>query len=77
MALRVFDFLCKNGHLYEHFVSHDVTEVQCVVCSETALRQISTPAFYLEPFSGDFATAADRWVKKRAEKQKLEQKQNY
>ena len=76
MALRVFDFLCENGHLHEHFVSYEVTEVSCETCSKTALRQISTPTIYLEPFSGNFSAAADRWARNRAEKQKLEQKQN-
>jgi hypothetical protein len=76
MALRVFDFLCEEGHLHEHFVSYEVTEVACKDCSKPALRQISTPTIYLEPFSGNFSAAADRWARNRAEKQKLEQKQN-
>ena len=76
MALRVFDFLCEEGHLHEHFVSYEVTEVACKDCSKTALRQISTPTIYLEPFSGLHPSAADRWARNRAEKQKLEQKQN-
>lgn len=76
MALRVFDFLCEEGHLHEHFVSYEVTEVSCETCSKPALRQISTPTIYLEPFSGNFSASADRWARNRAEKQKLEQKQN-
>jgi hypothetical protein len=76
MALRVFDFLCEEGHLHEHFVSYEVTEVACKDCSKTALRQISTPTIYLEPFTGLHPSAADRWARNRAEKQKLEQKQN-
>lgn len=76
MALRVFDFLCEEGHLHEHFVSYEVTEVPCKDCSKTALRQISTPTINLEPFSGNFVAAADKWARNRAEKQKLEQKQN-
>jgi len=76
MALRVFDFLCKEGHLHEHFVSYEVTEVSCETCSKPALRQISAPTIYLEPFTGLHPSAADRWARNRAEKQKLEQKQN-
>jgi hypothetical protein len=76
MALRVFDFLCEEGHLHEHFVSYEVTEVSCKDCSKTALRQVSTPTIYLEPFSGLHPSASDRWARNRAEKQKIEQKQN-
>jgi hypothetical protein len=76
MALRVFDFRCESGHLHEHFVSYEVTEVPCKDCSKTALKQVSTPTIYLEPFSGLHPSAADRWARNRAEKQKLEQKQN-
>jgi hypothetical protein len=76
MALRVFDFLCEEGHLHEHFVSYEVTEVSCETCSKPALKQLSAPTIYLEPFSGLHPSAADRWARNRAEKQKLEQKQN-
>jgi hypothetical protein len=76
MALRVFDFLCEEGHLHEHFVSYEVTEVSCETCSKSALRQISAPTIYLEPFTGLHPSAADRWARNRAEKQKIEQKQN-
>jgi hypothetical protein len=76
MALRVFDFLCEDNHLHEHFVNYEVTEVLCETCSKTALRQISTPTIYLEPFSGNFSSAADKWARNRAAKLKQEQKQN-
>lgn len=76
MALRVFDFLCEDNHLHEHFVSYEVTEVSCETCSKTALKQLSTPNIKLEPYSGIFVSAADKWARKRAEKLKQEQKQN-
>jgi hypothetical protein len=76
MALRVFNFLCEEGHLHEHFVSYEVTEVSCKDCSKPALKQLSAPTIYLEPFSGLHPSASDRWARNRAEKQKLEQKQN-
>lgn len=76
MALRIFDFLCEEGHLHEHFVSYEVTEVSCKDCSKPALKQLSAPTIYLEPFSGLHPSASDRWARNRAEKQKLEQKQN-
>lgn len=76
MALRMFDYLCEEGHLHEHFVAYEATDVLCKTCSKPALRQISTPTIYLEPFSGTFSGAADKWARNRAAKQKLEQKQN-
>jgi hypothetical protein len=76
MSLRVFDFLCEEHHLHEHFVSYEVTEVSCETCSKPALKQLSAPTIYLEPFTGLHPSAADRWARNRAEKQKLEQKQN-
>jgi hypothetical protein len=76
MGLRVFNFLCEEGHLHEHFVSYEVTEVSCKDCSKPALKQLSAPTIYLEPFSGLHPSASDRWARNRAEKQKLEQKQN-
>jgi hypothetical protein len=76
MSLRVFNFLCEEGHLHEHFVSYEVTEVSCKDCSKPALKQLSAPTIYLEPFSGLHPSASDRWARNRAEKQKLEQKQN-
>jgi hypothetical protein len=76
MALRIFDFLCQEGHLHEHFVSYEVTEVSCETCSKPALKQLSTPNIKLEPYSGIFVGAADKWARNRAEKLKQEQKQN-
>jgi hypothetical protein len=75
MSRRLFDFLCEEKHLQEHFVSYEVTEVSCEICSKPALKQISTPTIKLEPYSGIFVSAADKWARKRAEKLKQEQKQ--
>lgn len=72
----MFDYLCEEGHLHEHFVAYEATDVLCKTCSKPALRQISTPTIYLEPFSGNFSAAADKWARNRAEKLKKEQKQN-
>jgi hypothetical protein len=72
----MFDFLCEEGHLQERLVNYEVTELPCETCSKPALKQLSAPTIYLEPFSGIFPSAADRWARNRAEKQKLEQKQN-
>jgi hypothetical protein len=76
MSRRLFDYLCQEGHLHEHFVSYEVTEVSCETCSKPALKQLSTPNIKLEPYSGIFVGAADKWARNRAEKLKQEQKQN-
>lgn len=76
MSLRVFDFLCEDNHLHEHFVNYEVTKVSCETCSKPALRQISTPTIYLEPFSGTFSAASDKWARNREQKQKQEAKRN-
>lgn len=77
MAIKgMFDFRCEEGHITERLVSYEVTECECETCSKPALKQLSAPTIYLEPFSGLHPSASDRWARNRAEKQKLEQKQN-
>lgn len=73
MSLRVFDFLCPQGHRTEHFVDADIVEVQCH-CESMAKRQIATPRFALDGCSGDFPTAADAWERKRESHMKKERK---
>ena len=72
--LRVFDFLCPNDHLSESFVNSDTREINCPVCGQTALKQISTPRVSLEGTTGAFPGAAMQWERKRVEKLKAEQK---
>jgi hypothetical protein len=72
--LRVFDFLCPNDHLSESFVNSITREINCPVCGQTALKQISTPRVSLEGTTGAFPGAAMQWERKRAEKLKAEQK---
>ena len=67
MATRVYDFLCPNGHVEEHFVEADTEENQCA-CGALAKRQIAAPRAKLEPFSGAFPGAADKWVRDRESK---------
>jgi len=74
--IRRFDFRCDNNHVDEHWVNHDVTTVQCNQCDNKAERLISTPTIGLDPISGDFYGATQKWHKNRAEKLKQERKQN-
>lgn len=62
--IRVFDFECLSGHRSEHFVEYE-TAVQCPQCDQLALRQVAAPRTKLEPFSGAFPGAADKWVRDR------------
>lgn len=72
----MYDFKCKNLHVTESFVDETVKEVQCGECDEIATRIISPTGIYLEPFSGIYPQATERWERNRAEKLRLEKKQN-
>jgi hypothetical protein len=74
MGLRVFDFRCKFGHVTEHFVDSDTVIILCPECADTATRVPAAPRAKLEPFSGAFPGAADKWVRDRESHMKREQK---
>lgn len=76
MARRLFMFKCEESHITESFVDETVKEIKCYECDGKATRIISPPRIYLEPFSGDHPSASDRWERNRAEKLRLERKQN-
>lgn len=73
--MKVFDYLCPNGHRTELFASVPTETTECM-CGEQALKQLSAPQFKLEGVSGSFPGAAMKWEKKRAEHIKVEQKRN-
>lgn len=64
MAVRVWDFLCRNGHRVEHFVDVGIEEVECE-CGAMGKRQIAAPRASLDGCSGHFPTAADAWERRR------------
>jgi hypothetical protein len=74
MGLRVYDFLCPNGHLVEQFVNDDIVENQCPHCDAMGHRQIAAPRAQLEGLSGAFPGAADKWERTRASHMAKEQK---
>lgn len=76
MARRIFEFLCANSHRTEALIDDSVTHLQCSKCGAEAAKIISAIRLNLEGCSGSFPTAADSWVRKRAEKLAIEQKQN-
>ena len=73
MGLRIFDFLCHNGHRVERFVYADIYEHECE-CGAMGKRQLAAPRFELDGTSGDFPTAADAWEKRRESHMRKEQK---
>ena len=64
MTIRVWDFLCHNGHRTEHFVESGIEEVECH-CGAMGVRQMAAPRAQLDGCSGDFPTAADAWERRR------------
>jgi len=73
----LIDFRCPQGHLHEHFVDNETKHIQCQECPSLATKVISPIHFQLEGMSGDFPTAADKWVKNREEKMKYEKRQGH
>lgn len=76
MSRRLFEYLCEEGHLTERLTTYEVASISCETCGKSAFKQLSAPTIKLEPYSGIFVSAADKWARKRAEKLKQEQKQN-
>lgn len=72
--IRVFDFVCPNGHRTEHFVPGYVVGLACPVCTALAERVISAPRCKLDGTTGDFPGAAAAWEQKRAQHMAKEQK---
>ena len=73
--MRVFDYLCENGHMHEAFVaSADVEHTTCEECGSIATRQLAAPGFKLEGVSGHFPSAGMSWQRKREERMVVERK---
>ncbi len=58
----LFDFKCPQGHIEEHLVQSSTTTYRCS-CGEQANRMISPVRAVLDPVSGHFPTATDKWAK--------------
>lgn len=73
---RLDDFRCPCGIVEEHFI--DLESEGPPVCNKCGLKmkRVQSPIrFKLEGLSGDYPTAADKWVKQREEKLKLEKRE--
>ncbi len=60
--IKVYDFRCENGHVYEKFVDSSDTTSRCK-CGASATKMLSAPPFILDGHSGDFPGRHMKWVK--------------
>ena len=51
--IKVFDFKCSNGHIFEDFVDEDTTVSRCD-CGANATKILSATPHILEGASGTF-----------------------
>lgn len=70
----LFDFSCKCGNKFEALVSSKETEKNCPLCGQVAKRVISAVRCSLDPTSGHFPGATEKWIKAREQKMALETK---
>lgn len=71
--MRVFDYQCKNTHIFECFVKDDSAQY-CPQCNEIGSRMISAPRISLDPTSGHFPGATMKWLNARDQKIAIERK---
>lgn len=60
--LKIFDFRCPDGHVFEKIVGGETKVCRCD-CGLEATKQLSAPSFHLEGATGGFPTAHQRWVR--------------
>jgi len=60
--IKVYDFKCTEGHLFEDFVSGGVTTSRCS-CGAEATKVVSATKCVLEGASGDFPGRHMKWVR--------------
>jgi hypothetical protein len=76
MSRRMYEHMCPAGHITEHYVSYEMTEMPCTVCGTDASRIISAPRVELDGTDPVYVSAYDRWAKRHEDKAKQERKQN-
>lgn len=60
---RLFEFVCRSGHVSESLAYPETQEILCRTCDEPAQRIISAVRSKLEGITGDFPTAYDKWAR--------------
>jgi len=61
--IKVYDFRCDNGHVYEQFVDSGTEMSRCKEYGASATKMLSAPAFILDGHTGDFPGRHMKWVK--------------
>lgn len=63
----IYEYECEPCSMqFEAFASiEEMHEVVCPDCYTKAKKLVSLPRFKLEPVSGHFTTATDRWAKRK------------
>ena len=73
MMLKLFDFQCPAGHIFEELVGSERT-LRCE-CGLEAQRIMSPIRCQLEGYSGDFPGAAMKWTREHEKGAKIESEQ--
>ena len=60
--IKVFDFKCTNGHVFEEFVEEGTTTSRCG-CGANATKIVSATQHILDGSSGDFPGRHMKWVR--------------
>jgi len=64
--IKVFEFKCDQGHIFEEFVEGSVTSSRCG-CGANATKIVSATNHVLEGASGDFPGRHSKWVREHRE----------
>lgn len=64
--MKIFDFRCNCGQVFEEFVASGTTAVRCS-CGETATKIVSATNFVLDGSTGDFPGRHMKWVREHEE----------
>lgn len=59
--IKVRDFRCPNGHVWEDFLPTGQEESFCKDCGSKGEKLMAAPRFVLEGTSGAFPTALQKW----------------
>lgn len=61
MTKRIYEHKCSKGHTNALLVDYDDRVTSCLICGGPSRRIISAPHILLDPISGHFPSATNRW----------------
>tara|TARA_R110002050_G_scaffold4717_8_gene22510 strand:+ start:2785 stop:3027 length:243 start_codon:yes stop_codon:yes gene_type:complete len=64
--IKVFEFRCTNGHIFEDFVDGTTTTSRCG-CGAKATKIVSATKCVLDGSTGDFPGRHAKWVREHEE----------